>query len=131
MRKRWEDTLTGGAGLDVTDEKATEKIKTITDEAQALIDKMEPQENWESNGYIWQDLDTTKLSNFEKYSAVYTSYGRLKQLALAYRAEGTLKGNEDLKNTVLAAMSYLNEYWFNKDTEQTGNWWYWQIGTTC
>lgn len=128
MRKRWEDTLTGGAGLDVTDEKAAEKIKTITDEAQALIDKMEPQENWESNGYIWQDLDTAKLSNFEKYSAVYTSYGRLKQLALAYRAEGTLKGNEDLKNTVLAAMSYLNEYWFNKDTEQTGNWWYWQIG---
>ncbi|WP_419998818.1 polysaccharide lyase 8 family protein [Streptomyces boninensis] len=74
---------------------------------------------------VWPDL--APVSDPEKFGQ---SYPRLTTLATAWATPGTsLSGKAEVAEAIVAALRFLHDGGYNADATQTGNWWFWQIGS--
>lgn len=119
-RARWLLQLTGGADIDPTASPYREGVERITAEAQANWDAMASAPFTEP----WPDLSTgTRVAD------LYEAYIRLREMALAYRTNGSpLARDAGLLSATLAGLDWLSANRYNTATQRDGNTWYWALG---
>ena len=126
MRERWVDRLTGGK-IDLARPDLRGRVETAAERASQHWRSMNRQADRTG---LWDELGDGKASNIP----IERSYGRLSQMAIAYRtpgskaADGTLlSGNPALRDDILGAMQWLYAHWYNEQTPEEGNWWEWEL----
>ncbi|MDQ1006393.1 hyaluronate lyase [Streptomyces sp. V4I23] len=74
---------------------------------------------------LWADLSpVTAPGNFGQ------SYTRLRTLATAWATPGTsLAGSAEVSAALVAALRLLHDRAYNAAARETGNWWFWEIGS--
>ncbi|WP_237101530.1 polysaccharide lyase 8 family protein [Nonomuraea sp. MG754425] len=109
--------LTGG-DFDVSDPAYERPLAALGERAATWLAQMVP-------GLIWPDLPLEG-----RPGNVTGSYGRLRQIATAWATPGTAQHGDDAVATRLAeALDLLYERHYNERLPETGNWWFWEIGT--
>ncbi|MBL1119709.1 polysaccharide lyase 8 family protein [Streptomyces sp. 110] len=86
----------------------------------------------------WQRIDTSvgrkalwaDLSPASDPSVFGGSYSRLRTLATAWATPGTsLTGQAAVRDGILDALRFLHTVGYNASRSETGNWWFWEIGS--
>ncbi|MEV6103795.1 polysaccharide lyase 8 family protein [Streptomyces sp. NPDC051940] len=86
----------------------------------------------------WQSLDTSAgrialwadLSPASDPAVFGQSYQRLRTLAVAWRTPGTrLHGSAEAAAVLLEALRFLHAVGYHPARSETGNWWFWEIGS--
>ncbi|MEH6994974.1 polysaccharide lyase family 8 super-sandwich domain-containing protein [Neobacillus drentensis] len=125
LRKKWFNKLTGGAEVDPMDSNIAGYISDLTkrvtnNEKTGIWDTMDKSIN---RTFLWSD----RASTTDPYHIVY-SYGRLKDMALAYSIKGSsVYQNETLKNDITSALDWLYVNRYNENQKEYGNWYVWEI----
>ena len=104
------------------------KSKVVIDRVNALIN--EANNNYlkiNKNGLPF-DYEMTRTSDMSRI------YGFIRSMAIGYATEGgTLYKNEELLESILNALDYMHENYYNRREENKfsgfDNWWDWEIGT--
>lgn len=127
LRARWAELNTGGA-IDAGDPAYTSALAKLGSQAQQFVDTLIV-----DNGRtaLWADLPLSPSSgNFS------ISYTRLKTIALARATPGTGlhaptagTSGDGVGELLSGALDFLNVHSFNETLKETGNWWFWEIGT--
>lgn len=116
LRARWVELNTGGA-IDATDPAYADALANLSTQAQQYADTMITSADRTA---LWPDLPLSSTSgNFS------ISYTRLKTIALARATTGTPQTGELLSG----ALDFLNANAYNETLKETGNWWFWEIGS--
>ncbi|MGI5287004.1 polysaccharide lyase 8 family protein [Nonomuraea polychroma] len=111
------DLLTGG-DIDVSDPVLAAPLARLSETAGRRLAAMTPE-------LIWPDLPLDGSPG-----NVTGSYGRLRRIATAWATPGTAQhGDDAVAARVVAALDLLYERHYNERLPETGNWWFWQIGT--
>ncbi|MFJ8076380.1 polysaccharide lyase 8 family protein [Streptomyces sp. NPDC096176] len=78
-----------------------------------------------SRSALWSDLSpVTDPGNFGQ------SYTRLRTLATAWTTPGTsFTGSAELSSALVAALRFLHDRAYNATARESGNWWFWEIGS--
>ncbi|MEV5897020.1 polysaccharide lyase 8 family protein [Nonomuraea fuscirosea] len=109
--------LTGG-GFDASDPVYDRPLATLSERAAIWLAEMVP-------GLIWPDLPLG-----DRPGRVTGSYGRLRLIATAWATPGTAQyGDDAVAAKVIEALDLLHEGHYNERLQETGNWWFWEIGT--
>ncbi|MFB7916829.1 polysaccharide lyase 8 family protein [Streptomyces sp. NPDC056061] len=115
------ETLLTGRGFDPADPDFTAAVTALDTTAAGLWDTLD-----RSTGRtaLWPDLTPlTDPGNFGQ------SYTRLRTLATAWATEGTsLAGNRNVADALVAALRLTHDVAYNPARQETGNWWFWEIG---
>lgn len=126
VRERWVASIVGDGTADLGDPDIAARIGRITSDARAR----------------WATMDTAPDRTFVFSSHpgpvpnqnITQSYLGLKELAVAYRTEGSdLHGDPQLRDDVVGALQWLHENWYNAGipfAPQTpdNNWFAWELG---
>ncbi|GBF74836.1 hypothetical protein PA598K_03204 [Paenibacillus sp. 598K] len=121
LRERWKTLLTGGAAAAGSDADITVKRAAIDALAQSRWDTLQTSP---TRACLWTDLCSTTIS-----SHITDSYGRLKDMAIAYATPGsTLAGDPALLADLLSALDWMHAQRYNASATPYNNWWDWQIG---
>lgn len=81
-----------------------------------------------SDSGLWSDIKLD-ASNDSIGNQLNKTYQRLLTMAKVYNIKTTdLYRNQELKETIVSSLEYLNENFYNQETIQIGNWHNWQIG---
>jgi hyaluronate lyase len=133
LRVKWHTMLTGGENYAISsttglavDTDIRNRIGAITGAANTYSSTLNRQPN---RTYLWNDADSTNDP-----ADITTSYSRLRGMALAYATRGsTLYQNAQLRDTIVAALDWLDTYRYNDVNPPGlalgyGNWWDWEIG---
>lgn len=122
LRAKWKEMVNGGTAFNPLDPDFSSIISRITATAQLNWDTMNKSPG---RTYLWSDLASST-----DYSHITNSYRRLKALALAYATQGSsLQNNATLKADIISALDWLYTNWYNETKAESGNWWFWEIGT--
>ena len=122
LREKWKVMLTGGSAAAGSDADITAKRTAINNLAQAHWDAMQTSA---TRTCLWADLCSPTNS-----SHITNSYGRLKDMAIAYATPGAaLAGNPGLLTDLLSALDWLHANRYNAGSTVYNNWWDWEIGT--
>ncbi|GAA2209973.1 polysaccharide lyase 8 family protein [Nonomuraea monospora] len=117
LRATATDLLTGG-DLDLTDPAYSRPLAALSERAATWLAQMVP-------GLIWPDLPLEGRPGH-----VTGSYGRLRAIATAWATPGTDQhGDDAVAAKVIEALDLLYERHYNERLPETGNWWFWEIGT--
>ncbi|MFG1704016.1 polysaccharide lyase 8 family protein [Nonomuraea sp. M3C6] len=117
LRTTAVDLLTGGE-IDVSDPVYARPLATLSETAAGWLAQLTPAE-------MWPDLPLEG-----RPGNVTGSYGRLRLIATAWATPGTaLHGDDAVAATVVDALDLLHEGHYNERLPETGNWWFWEIGT--
>ncbi|MBB5774643.1 polysaccharide lyase 8 family protein [Nonomuraea jabiensis] len=109
--------LTGG-GIDVSDPVYAGPLARLSQAAGGLLASLAP-------GTLWPDLPPAGGPG-----NVTGSYGRLRRIATAWATPGTAQhGDDAVAARVVDALDVLHERHYNERLPETGNWWFWEIGT--
>ncbi|MEV0387673.1 polysaccharide lyase 8 family protein [Nonomuraea sp. NPDC050643] len=109
--------LTGG-DFDASDPVYARPLATLSETAADWLAQMVP-------GVIWPDLPLEGRAG-----NVTGSYGRLRLIATAWATPGTAQhGDDSVPAKVVRALDLLYEGHYNEGLPETGNWWFWEIGT--
>jgi hyaluronate lyase len=125
VREKWFNKMTGGSDVDTSDATINTYITELTtrvtnEEVTGYWDTLDTSE---SRTYLWSD----RASTTDPYHISY-SYGRLKDMALAYSIEGSsLYQNEELKQDIIQALDWMYENRYNENQKLYGNWYVWEI----
>ncbi len=115
LRKRWADTMTGGA-INPTDPVLAPALSSLDASARQYRSTMTPA--------LWADLPLGTSS-----ANVTGSFTRLRQIALACTTTGTsMTGDAATMSKVVDGMAYLGGT-YKAGQQEYGNWWDWEIGT--
>ncbi|MDX2972542.1 polysaccharide lyase 8 family protein [Kribbella solani] len=117
LRARWVELNTGGA-IDPADPAYADALTKLTTQARNYLNTLLTAPD---RAALWADLPLSPSSgNFS------ISYTRLKTIALARATPGTgVQGGELLSS----ALDFLYSKAFNETLKETGNWWFWEIGS--
>ncbi|MGW0804345.1 polysaccharide lyase 8 family protein [Nonomuraea sp. NPDC002799] len=119
LRATAADLLTGGA-IDVSDPVYARPLARLSDTAAAWLAGAEL-----SPAALWPDLPLPG-----RPGNVTGSYGRLRLIATAWATPGAAQhGDDAVAATVVSALDLLHERHYNERLAETGNWWFWEIGT--
>ncbi|MFC5831631.1 polysaccharide lyase 8 family protein [Nonomuraea insulae] len=111
-------TLLTGGSFDGSDPVYERPLATLGERATGWLAQMVP-------GLIWPDLPLEGRAGH-----VTTSYGRLRLIATAWATPGTPQhGDDAVVAKVVEALDLLHERHYNEGLPETGNWWFWEIGT--
>ncbi|WP_327588879.1 polysaccharide lyase 8 family protein [Nonomuraea sp. NBC_00507] len=111
------DLLTGG-DIDTSDAVYAGPLARLSERAGGWLAAMTP-------GLTWPDLPLD-----DSPGNVSGSYGRLRRIATAWATPGTAQhGDDAVAARVVAALDLLYERHYNERLPETGNWWFWEIGT--
>ncbi|SPL92612.1 hyaluronidase [[Actinomadura] parvosata subsp. kistnae] len=111
-------TLLTGGDLDVTDPSYKRPLAALSERAATWLAEMVP-------GLIWPDLPLEG-----RPGNVTGSYGRLRAIVTAWATPGTAQhGDDAVASKVIEALDLLYEGHYNERLPETGNWWFWEIGT--
>jgi hyaluronate lyase len=111
-------TLLTGGDLDIADPVHARPLAALSERAAAWLAQMVP-------GLIWPDLPLEGRPGH-----VTGSYGRLRAIATAWATPGTAQhGDDAVAAKVIEALDLLYERHYNERLPETGNWWFWEIGT--
>ncbi|HEX4814796.1 MAG TPA: polysaccharide lyase 8 family protein [Nonomuraea sp.] len=114
LRARALDVLTGG----VTGPAYARPLARLSRTAADLLATLSP-------GALWPDLPPDG-----RPGNVTGSHARLRQIATAWATPGTAQhGDDAVAATVVDALDVLHERHYNERLPETGNWWFWEIGT--
>ncbi|MEV6270788.1 polysaccharide lyase 8 family protein [Kribbella sp. NPDC051936] len=118
LRARWAELSTGGA-IDAADPAYADALANLSSQAQQFVDTMMTAADRPA---LWPDLPLSPSSgNFS------ISYTRLKTIALARATAGTTL--TDAGSLLSGALDFLNANAYNETLKETGNWWFWEIGS--
>ncbi|MGN6242878.1 MAG: polysaccharide lyase family 8 super-sandwich domain-containing protein [Motilibacteraceae bacterium] len=126
LRTKWIDNLVGNGDYDVADPDIADRIRIITETAQADWDTMD--RSAERNFVFSPYPGSTHNQNITE------TYGYLRSMAIAYRTEGSaLYGDTRLRYDVVAALDWLHAHWYNASIPFAGqtpdnNWFAWELG---
>ncbi|WP_344883895.1 polysaccharide lyase 8 family protein [Nonomuraea antimicrobica] len=111
-------TLLTGGELDASDPVCARPLATLSERAGGRLAQMVP-------GLIWPDLPLEGRPGH-----VTSSYGRLRMIATAWATPGTAQhGDDAVAAKVIDALDLLHERHYNERLNESGNWWFWEIGT--
>ncbi|MET7328741.1 polysaccharide lyase 8 family protein [Nonomuraea sp. NPDC005650] len=111
------DLLTGG-GIDGSDPVHAGPLTRLSEAAGGALASLSP-------GTLWPDLPPEG-----RPGNVTGSYGRLRRIATAWATPGTAQhGDDSVVARVVDALDVLHERHYNERLPETGNWWFWEIGT--
>ncbi|MFD0470298.1 hypothetical protein ACFQ0B_19700 [Nonomuraea thailandensis] len=111
-------TLLTGGDFDITDPVYARPLAALSERAATWLAQMVP-------GLIWPDLPLEGRPGH-----VTGSYGRLRAIAAAWATPGTAQhGDDAVAAKVIEALDLLYERHYNERLPETGNWWFWEIGT--
>ncbi|MEU6717749.1 polysaccharide lyase 8 family protein [Nonomuraea sp. NPDC046802] len=117
LRTTAVELLTGGA-IDVRDPVYARPLAALSGTAAAWLAGLEP-------GVLWPDLPLEG-----RPGNVTGSYGRLRLIATAWATPGAAQhGDDAVAAKVIEALDVLHERHYNERLPETGNWWFWEIGT--
>ncbi|MGN6330635.1 MAG: polysaccharide lyase family 8 super-sandwich domain-containing protein [Motilibacteraceae bacterium] len=126
LRTKWIDNLVGNGDYDAADADIANRIRIITETAQADWDTMDRSAD---RTYVFSTYpDATHNQNITE------TYGYLRSMAIAYRTQGSpLQGNSQLRADIVAALDWLNTHWYNAKVAFHGqspdnNWFAWELG---
>ncbi|MFC4122379.1 polysaccharide lyase 8 family protein [Nonomuraea zeae] len=123
LRATAVDLLTGG-GIDVSDPAYARPLAALSDTAAAWLASMTAAAA-QAPGPLWPDLALEG-----RPGNVTGSHARLRLIATAWATPGTAQhGDESVLARVVGALDLLNEHYYNERLPETGNWWFWEIGT--
>lgn len=121
LRARAAELATGGA-IDPEDPAFASALAALDAEAGtqwAALDRSA------GRTALWADL-----SPVSSPSNASLSYERLSTLAAAWATRGAeLHGDETVAAAVVDALAFLHDRAYNPAASETGNWWFWEIGT--
>lgn len=118
LRARWAELNTGGA-IDPADPAYADALANLSTQAQQFADTMITAADRTA---LWPDLPLSPSSgNFS------ISYTRLKTIALARATAGSTL--TDAGSLLSGALDFLNATAYNETLKETGNWWFWEIGS--
>jgi hyaluronate lyase len=113
--------LTGG-DADPADPDYATALGAVSAAAAVFWDTMDRKD---SRTTLWSDLGPAADP-----AGFNTAYSRLYRLALAWATPGADQyGDDDVAGGVTEALAFLYAEAFNEDAEQTGNWYWWEIGS--
>jgi hyaluronate lyase len=111
------DLLTGG-DIEVSDPVYARPLARLSETAGAWLAAMSP-------GLLWPDLPLEG-----RPGNVTGSHARLRRIATAWATPGTAQhGDDAVAAKVVDALDLLYERHYNERLPETGNWWFWEIGT--
>jgi hyaluronate lyase len=121
LRDRARDLLTGGA-VDLADGDYEQALRALSRGAGRDRDAMDRDEERIA---LWHDLGPASDP-----LAFSLSYARLRRIALAWATPGTDQHDvEAVASDVVDALVLLYQAGYNEHAEQTGNWYWWEIGS--
>ncbi|GAB3598030.1 hypothetical protein GCM10027408_12130 [Microbacterium tumbae] len=121
LRDKYRTMLTGGTGYSLSDPDIAARVGQITDTAQGHWDTMQKAPD---RVRLWNDASFGNDS-----ASMTTTYGRLRDMALAYVTHGSeLEGDIALKTDLISALDWMNANKFFDGVSMYQNWWHWQIG---
>ncbi|WP_336208104.1 polysaccharide lyase 8 family protein [Nonomuraea sp. LPB2021202275-12-8] len=75
--------------------------------------------------HLWDDLPLDG-----RQGQVTGCYGRLRVIAMAWVTPGTVQfGDDEVLERVVDGLDLLHRRHFNEGSAETGNWWFWEIGS--
>ncbi|MFI7707090.1 polysaccharide lyase 8 family protein [Nonomuraea sp. NPDC049480] len=111
------DLLTGG-DIDVSDPVYARPLARLSETAGHWLAAMSP-------GPLWPDLPMDG-----RPGNVTAGHARLRRIATAWATPGTAQhGDDAVAAKVVDALDLLYERHYNERLPETGNWWFWEIGT--
>ncbi|NUO97909.1 MAG: polysaccharide lyase 8 family protein [Nonomuraea sp.] len=117
LRATATSLLTGGV-IDPSDPVCARPLGRLSERAGSLLDAKTP-------GGLWPDLPPEG-----RPGNVTGCYQRLRMIATAWATPGTAQhADEAVLAEVVAALDLLHERHYNERLAETGNWWFWEIGT--
>ncbi|SDI78381.1 polysaccharide lyase 8 family protein [Nonomuraea jiangxiensis] len=117
LRAAAVDLLTGGA-IDVGDPAYAGPLARLSTTAADWLAQLIP-------AALWPDLPLEG-----RPGNVTGSYARLRLIVTAWATPGTaLHGDDAVVAKVLDALDLLHDRHYNEHLPETGNWWFWEIGT--
>ncbi|MFF2729490.1 polysaccharide lyase 8 family protein [Streptomyces sp. NPDC058008] len=121
LRARWHTLLTGGPGLDLTDERIAAAVARTGRAATTAVKGLDPSR---ADG-LFPDLTSTTLSNH-----VTTSFKRLATIATAWAVPGTPQhGDAALRDLLLAGLDWMLTHRYGPGHTRFDNDWDWEIGS--
>ncbi|GAA3576968.1 polysaccharide lyase 8 family protein [Nonomuraea rosea] len=121
LRATAVDLLTGG-GIDVSDPAYARPLAALSETAATWLTAMTPAA---APAVLWPDLALEG-----RPGNVTGSHARLRLIATAWATPGTAQhGDDSVPARVVAALDLLHEHHYNERLPETGNWWFWEIGT--
>ena len=123
VRKKWFEIIMGlPENPDNQTKKDIEKyIVQIETNAEKALNKIIKEEN--SEGLF------TDLKNMKNGAQVLSSFENVKSMSKAYMMPGSkYYKNEELKQTIIKSLEWLNKNAYHEDLPELGNWWQWEIG---
>ncbi|MFI7640355.1 polysaccharide lyase 8 family protein [Nonomuraea sp. NPDC049400] len=117
--------LTGG-DIDACDPVYAGPLARLSEAAGGWLASMSPGGGaGRGAGPLWPDLPLDG-----RPGDVTGSYGRLRRIATAWATPGTAQhGDDAVAARVVDALDVLYERHYNEQLPETGNWWFWEIGT--
>ncbi|WP_405628232.1 polysaccharide lyase 8 family protein [Streptomyces sp. NBC_01174] len=121
LRARWHTLLTGGPGLDLTDERIAAAVARTGKAATTAAKGLDPSR---TDG-LFEDLTSTTLSNH-----VTTSFKRLATIATAWAVPGTPQhGDTTVRDLLLAGADWMLTNRYGPGHTRFDNDWDWEIGS--
>ena len=129
LRERYFDVLTSSQS-DITDSIVEKRIKEMDISVETLWKNMDKSPERE---YLWEtDKKVENPSGVIPHGSISSkvtgSFGKLNQLALAYRTKGSLyENNAQLKKDILEGIDWMLANKYNPSVKWYDNWWDWVI----
>jgi hyaluronate lyase len=121
LRERAKALLTGG-DIDPDDEDYGRALRVLN---RGAVRDWESLDRSATRTALWADLGPAS-----EPLSFSTSYVRLRRIALAWATPGTDLHDEDaVVDDVVSALHLLYEHGYNEHAEQSGNWYWWEIGS--
>ncbi|MEU0148170.1 polysaccharide lyase 8 family protein [Streptomyces sp. NPDC006288] len=121
LRERWRTLLTGGPGLDLSDERIAAAVARTGRAADTAVKGLDPAR---TDG-LFPDLTSTTLSNH-----VTTSFKRLAVVATAWAVPGTPQhADPALRDLLLAGIDWMLTNRYGPGHTRFDNDWDWEIGS--
>ncbi len=122
LRTRWNATLSGGDTYDIENPHIASRLKDISTNAYELWDSLEKSP---SRTFLFQDLEQEAQFGRKKYN----TYVNIHEMTTALVTRGSdLYQNENLKTDIIEALDWLYINWYNENSTNTDNWWFYEIG---
>jgi hyaluronate lyase len=123
LRARAKALLTGGL-IDPDDDDYGRALRLLN---RGSLEHWDAMDRSDERVSLWPDLgpasEPVSFSN---------SYVRLRRLALAWATTGTdLYDDDEVAGAIVAALDLLYRSGYNEHAEQTGNWYWWEIGSAA
>lgn len=128
LRQRWLDFTIGDDSWDETAPDYQLKLKSLSNEAEALIALMVTDR--EARSRVFSDYPLGNKGSWYDSDNLTKTYKRLQSIATAYATRGTtLYQDEATRDLIVGSMDYVYTYHYNENMTPYGNWFTWSIGS--